>query len=309
MAAVRQLAARAAEVDAPVLITGETGTGKGLLARAIHRASRRGTRPLVSVNCAGVPESLFESEFFGHRRGAFTGALDTHRGLFEQAHTGGLFLDELGELALPLQAKLLVVLEDREVRRVGDERVHRVDVRIIAATGRDLELATSERSFRRDLYHRIAVLRCTLPPLRERTEDIPLLIDHFLCQLEGTRGVVAPKLTAAARELLREYHWPGNVRELAHALESASLLADERVIDREYLEAVLTSRRLAATSPERPRYSFFGSRAEERSRILSTLERWRGNKSRAAAELGMARNTLRAKIAEYGLDAKRHPVE
>lgn len=302
MAGVRAFAARAARVDAPVLLTGETGTGKGLVARAIHRASRRAARPFVAVNCAGVPDGLFETEFFGHRKGAFTGALETHRGLFEQAHTGVLFLDEVGELAPALQAKLLTALEEREVRRVGEEQPLRVDVRVIAATGLDLERAMAEGRFRRDLYHRVAVLRCTLPPLRDRREDIPILTAHFLEAFARRQGCALPRLTDAARRLLLTHPWPGNVRELAHALEAAALLSDHGVIDAEHLEASLAPVPPAPSSTGRARYSFFGSRGQERERILEALLRCRGNKSRAARELGMARNTLRAKIAEYGLD-------
>lgn len=302
MAAVRAFVARAARVDAPVLLTGETGTGKGLVARAIHRASRRAPRPFVAVNCAGVPDGLFETEFFGHRRGAFTGALETHRGLFEQAHTGVLFLDEVGELAAPLQAKLLTALEEREVRRVGEEQPLRVDVRVIAATGLDLEGAMAEGRFRRDLYHRVAVLRCALPPLRERREDIPVLTAHFLDAFARRQGAPLLRLTEAARRLLIAHPWPGNVRELAHALEAAALLSDDGVIDVEHLEASIAPLPPAPSFSSRTRYSFFGSRGQERERILEALRRCRGNKSRAARELGMARNTLRAKIAEYGLD-------
>jgi DNA-binding NtrC family response regulator len=349
--AMRAFARRAAAVTAPVLLTGESGTGKGVLARAIHAASRRARAAFVPVNCAGVPESLFESEFFGHTRGAFTGAHYAHRGVLEQAHGGTLFLDEIGELPLPLQAKLLTVLEDGEIRRVGGERSIRVDARLIAATAVDLDAAVAGGRFRLDLYHRLLVLGFTIPPLRERGDDAWMLARHFLGRHRARyeRGVRG--FSEAAQRRIREYGWPGNVRQLSHAIEAAVLACDGDVIRVRDLPmrmpgaagAIVAERApaggsvmhevsAAAGSPAgltvpgaalaygtaaaipfgaagggraagraRPRYSFFGTPDAERASILGALETARGNKTRAAAALGMSRNTLRARMRALGV--------
>jgi DNA-binding NtrC family response regulator len=314
--AIRAFGRRAAEVDAPVLITGETGTGKGVLARAIHTASLRCRAPFVAVNCASVPESLFESEFFGHDRGAFTGAQQAHRGLVEQAHRGTLFLDEVGELAHVAQAKLLTALEDGEFRRVGGERAVHADVRLVAATGVRLERAVAAGSFRRDLYHRLLVLSIRLPPLRERPGDVQLLARHFLAGLRERYGPRVRRVDPGLLRFLEQQSWPGNVRQLAHALEAAVLACQNGVLHRRHLPTTLLEplpvagsddggapHAASVTRPEDAgsgtRYSFLGSAAEERRRIEEALRRWRGNKTRAAAELGMARNTLRAKLRRH----------
>ena len=311
--AMRAFGARAAAVDAPVLLTGESGTGKGLLARAIHAESPRARGGLVAINCASVPETLFESEFFGHVRGAFTGAQQTHRGLLEQADRGSLLLDEVGELPLGLQAKLLTAIEDGEFRRVGGERPVRVDVRFMAATGVDLERAVCEQRFRRDLYHRLLVLSYRLPPLRERDGDAELFAHHFLERFARRYSRPIRGFEPAALRCIREHPWPGNVRQLAHAIEAAVLAGDgPRIIVRQLPESVLQpvvaatslpfDDAAAAASPHvmasgrRMRYSHFGSASDEQRRIEDALRRWRGNKTRAAEDLGMARNTLRAKL-------------
>jgi len=307
--AIRSFGRRAAAVDAPVLLTGESGTGKGLLARAIHEASRRARGPFVAVNCAGIPESLFESEFFGHTRGAFTGAHQAHRGLFEQAHGGTLFLDEIAELPPALQAKLLTALEDGEVRRLGGERAVAVDVRVIAATGTDLERALADGRFRRDLYHRLVVLVYRLPPLRERDGDLEHLARHFLDRYAARHARPVTGFSPAALARLHAHPWPGNVRELAHTIEAAILACDGGPIGQRHLPPLVPAAPptpARAAPPNLPhRYSFYGSPAEERRRIEETLRHCQGNKTRAAAALGMARNTLRLKLRSFGLDG--HP--
>lgn len=299
-AATRQFARRAAEVDVPVLITGETGTGKGVLASAIHHGSRRRQRPLVQVNCAGVPDTLFESEFFGHARGAFTGAHQSRRGLFEQASGGTLFLDEVGELGQGLQAKLLTSIEDGHVRRLGAEGTVTVDARIIAATGVDLEDAVAEKRFRLDLYHRLLVLSFHLPPLRERGADVLLLARHFICCHAARHARPVGDLDDAAIRVVEAHPWPGNIRQLSHAMEAAVLHSQGGAITpRDLPERIMN----AAVVPGRPaaRYSFFGTPEEERDRLEAELRAQHGNLTRTARALGMSRNTLRSRMEALGL--------
>jgi transcriptional regulator with PAS, ATPase and Fis domain len=295
--AMRSFGRRAARVDAPVLLLGESGTGKGVMARAIHAASRRASRPFVAINCAAVPDSLFESEFFGHVRGAFTGAQYTHKGLFEQAHTGTLFLDEIGELPLAAQAKLLTTLEDREVRRVGAERVATVDVRIIAATAADLLADVAARRFRADLFHRLSILLFELPPLRRRLDDVPDLAQHLLTCLAARYERDAPPLSDRALAQLKRHSWPGNVRELSNTLERALLLRQGASITL-HTATLPAASRTGNQHVHAPasRYSFIGSSEEELEQIRSALTTCRGNKTRAAALLGMSRNTLLNKL-------------
>src|SRR3954470_8870221 len=215
-----------APTDAAVLILGESGTGKELVARELHRRSGRSSKPLIKVNCAAVPRELYESEFFGHARGAFTGALRDRAGRFELADGGTLFLDEVGEIPLELQAKLLRVLQEGELERVGEERTRKVDVRLIAATNRDLRAEAEAGRFRQDLYYRLSVVPVELPPLRKRVEDVPLLAEHFLAQSARRFGRPKPRLTLANVQALQHYHWPGNVRELQHVIERAVITAD-----------------------------------------------------------------------------------
>ena len=333
---IRDFGRRAAGVDATVLITGESGTGKGLLARAIHHASARASLPFVAVNCASVPESLFEAEFFGHTRGAFTGAQSARRGLLEQADRGSLFMDEIGELEPALQAKLLTAIEEGEFRRLGGERPVHVDVRVIAATGIDLEAAVNRGSFRRDLFHRLTVLRIHLPPLRARASDVDVFAGHFLETVTRRYRRAIRCFDDRALALIRAYPWPGNIRELANAIESAVLACDGQRINPGHLPDFVRTAGLQARGfigpdgraqtaseadsgqppsrppssivPDRPRYSHFGSAAEERGRIEAALRRWRGNKTRAARELGMARNTLRGKLRRMGAPAGEPPA-
>ena len=239
MERAHRLIALAADVDVPVLITGETGTGKSLTARLIHAHGARRGAPLVPVNCSGIPDGLFESEFFGHRRGAFTGAVENRRGLFEAADRGTLFLDEVAELPRQQQAKLLTVLEDREVRRVGDERLRSLDVRVLSATSCDLFKAVPSGRFRADLFHRIAVLRIVLAPIRERPEDIPVLAHMILERLIEKYGVRTRELPVRVEEILMEYAWPGNVRELAHVLEASAICSPRRRISASGVEEAI----------------------------------------------------------------------
>ena len=315
MGLLRRFVDRAASVAAPVLLLGETGTGKSLLARAIHGASNRGGGPFVALNRAAVPEALFESELFGHRRGAFTGAHEDRVGLVETAHRGTVLLDEVGDLPPALQAKLLTVLEEGEVRPVGARRAVQVDVRVVSATSCELECEMEEGVFRRDLFHRLAVLAMRLPPLRERRGDIPLLADHFLRAASVRYHLARPPLDSSAVQLLAAQPWPGNVRELAHAVEAALILGTDGGF-LSSLERVLAGPAPGSTPPvgaappegtERSigvaadRYSFYGSEDEERARIQETLSKCRGNRTRAACELGMSRNTLRDRMRRYRL--------
>lgn len=298
--AIREFALLAAGVDAPVLITGETGTGKGVLATAIHRASARSSAQLVAVNCAGVPESLFESEFFGHARGAFTGAHQSRRGLFEMANGGTLFLDEVGELALPLQAKFLTAMDHGEIRRLGAEKAVQVDARILAATAVDLEAAVADRRFRLDLYHRLLVLSFHMPALRDRGPDILLLARHFACTFAGRHERRVGDLHPDLIRLLEKYPWPGNIRQLAHAMEAAVLHARGAVLRAADVPARILQQPVV-TDMAGGRYSFYGTDSEERSRIEEALGAHRGNLTRAARALGMARNTLRSRMAALGV--------
>ena len=296
--AMRTFGRRAATVDAPVLLQGESGTGKGVLARAIHDASARRRGPLVAVNCAAVPDALFESEFFGHVRGAFTGAQYAHKGLFEQAQGGTLFLDEIGELPLTAQAKLLTAIEDRQVRRVGGERVQVLNVRVVAATVCDLQSAVFLGTFRRDLFHRLSVLSFQIAPLRLRLPDIALLAEHILAGLAERYQRGSAHCAPAALERLLAHDWPGNVRELANTLEHALLNSSNGTLTPSTLAIAARPQvtRELPPVPTRVRYSFGGSPAEEILYIRDAIARCHGNKTRAAETLGMSRNTLLNKL-------------
>ncbi|MGH7468967.1 MAG: sigma-54 interaction domain-containing protein [Longimicrobiales bacterium] len=303
--AMRAFGRRAAAVDATVLITGETGTGKGVLARAIHDSSARARAALVAVNCAGVPASLFESEFFGHVRGAFTGAVHAHRGLFEQADRGTLFLDEIGELPLNMQAKLLTVLEDGQLRKVGSERTSQFDARLIAATGVDLEIAVAELRFRSDLYHRLHILQCRLPPLRERRDDVAVLAQHFLTFFARKYGRTTPCMAPDTLAALQAHDWPGNVRELAHTIEAAIVAAGNgRIRWKPLSRPPITPTTPTQLAKPAGRYCFSGPPDQEQALIRDALARHNGNRTRAARMLGMARNTLLGKMKR--LAAKAH---
>jgi two-component system NtrC family response regulator len=296
MEAVRQLIKRVAPTDSTVLILGETGTGKELVARALHDQSRRASKPFVAINCGALPEMLIESELFGHRKGAFTGA-DEHRvGLFEVASGGTIFLDEIGELPKAMQAKLLRVLESREIRRVGDNQSSRVDVRVVCATHRDLEEMVSAGEFREDLMFRMNTFEILIPPLRDRREDIPELVRHLYQRYRLQRGGETNLLTAETLELLRTHAWPGNVRELANVIEHAMIVSDTTPILPEHLPQSFTNRRLRGLR-ERPTQRL--TLAEhERQIILDAMERHGGNRATAAQELGISIRTLFNKLAQ-----------
>jgi len=285
---------RAAPTHMTVLIHGETGTGKELVASAIHYNSPRRSRPFVAINCAALPENLVESELFGHERGAFTGAVSRKKGRFELAHTGTVFLDEVGELSLPCQAKLLRLLEERRFERVGGGESISVDVRIIAATNKKLMEAVSAGEFREDVYYRLSVLNVRLPALRERTDDLPFLVDHFL--ENAASGGRPKKLSKTATKKLHRYEWPGNVRQLRNVIESATVLGRGDEIQPEDL-----------VLPEKPRssgnddWSPIKLQELERKHILRVLEHTRGNKKRAAEMLGIERCTLYSKLKSYDL--------
>jgi two-component system, NtrC family, response regulator AtoC len=288
-----------------VLLQGELGTGKGLVAPALHELSPRTAMPFVAVNCGAIPAELLESELFGHVKGAFTDATRNKRGLALEADGGTLFLDELGELPLALQVKLLRFLQEEEVRPVGDTRTRRVDVRVVAATARDLAKAVAEGSFREDLYWRLNVVNLRLPSLRERREDIPLLAAHFLSRYARLRPELHPlALADETKEALRRHRWPGNVRELEHVIERAVVLAERSTIAVEELPETLRVR-VSAGSPAAASDGSLSvkraARALEEGLIRAALERTGGNRTRAAELLELSYRALLYKIKDYGL--------
>lgn len=287
--------------EAGVLIAGESGTGKELVAAAIHRNSSRRDGPFVSLNCAAITETLFESELFGHEKGAFTGAHRTTDGRFRQADGGTLFFDEISEMPLTMQVKLLRVLQERKVTRVGGSREEPVDVRIVAATNRNLEKEIGEGRFREDLYYRLAVVTLELPPLRVRVDDIPLLADHFVKKFGQQNHKALKGLTPQAMDRLLKYGWPGNVRELMNGLERATVLARSEYIDVADLPPSVQQARESAGQDSVA--SLLGQPLEEveKAAVLQTLAECDGNKSEAARRLGVTRKTLHKKLKKYGL--------
>ena len=287
-----------------ILIQGETGTGKGLVAHLIHQLGPRARGPFVDVNCAAIPDTLLEAELFGYERGAFTDARRAKPGLFQTAHQGTLFLDEIGLFPEALQAKLLTVIEERAVRRLGGTHSEPADAWIISATNADLPAAIKEHRFREDLYHRLAVLTITLPPLREREGDILLLAQHYLASACAEYGLPAKALSADARERLTGYSWPGNVRELGNVIERAALLADGSTVAARHLE--LREEPPLAASPSRSREAAGagGISMDDamREHLRSTLERTGWNQTRASALLGLNRDQIRYRIEKFHLE-------
>ncbi len=297
---------RVAGTTATVLINGESGTGKELAARMVHLHSPRAARPFVAINCAAVPENLLESEFFGHEKGAFTGAVAQHKGVFERAHTGSLFLDEIAEMALSTQARMLRVLENRTFTRVGGTEEVQVDVRLIAATHRDLRAMVGEGLFREDLLYRLSVIQTRLPPLRERREDIPELVRHFCEVLGDDMGRHIDRVADDALDVLTNYRWPGNVRELRNVVERALVLGDGRVLELDDLPPELqhASPMIASaaglTSSANSVQKIIPLTELEAQAITAALEATGNNKARAAALLGIDRTTLYRKLKEQG---------
>src|SRR6266446_2279076 len=298
MRQIYELVSRVADTNATVLISGESGVGKELIARALHQQSQRRLNPFVAVNCAAISEHLVESELFGHERGAFTGAIEMHRGKFELAHTGTLFLDEVGSLRLDLQAKLLRVLQEREFERVGGGKTIRMDVRIVAASNQDLRQMVADRTFRDDLFYRLNVVPVYVPPLRDRREDIPLLVNHFLLKYNKAFGRQVQGITSEALTLLTHYHWPGNVRELENVIERLVVLSRHRILDIEDMPLDLKS----VQGPQA--HDLFATGADlrqakaefERHYIVQTLEKYGWNQTESAKRLGIHRNTLLTKM-------------
>jgi two-component system response regulator AtoC len=292
------------EYKTTVLISGESGTGKELIARALHFNSPRRDNPFVAINCGAIPENLLESELFGHTKGAFTDAVRDKKGLFELATTGTLFLDEIGEMPLSLQVKLLRVLQENEIRRVGGDHPIKVDVRVVAATVKDVAKEVREGRFREDLYYRLNVLSILLPPLRERREDIPILVDHFREKHAKKLGVGQTQITKPAVRLLLEYHWPGNIRELENVLERATVLCDG-TIEPQHLPPPVLEPQLRAGDVsgdgENPLSMKLKVRKLEESLIRRALEISNANRTRAAKLLEISHRTLLYKMHEYGI--------
>ncbi len=293
---------RVAPTRATVLLAGESGVGKDLIARAIHFHSPRRDRPMVKINCSSIPENLMESELFGYEKGAFTGAVASKPGKFEQADTGTVFLDEIGDVPGPIQVKLLRILQEREFERLGSNTTRHTDVRVIAATNQDLRAALEQGTFREDLYYRLNVVPMNIPPLRERKQDIPTLANHFIQKLAPDSGSEVESITSAAMEKLMGYHWPGNVRELENVIERSLVLCRGKQLDIEDIKLENAPRPRAQNEthflPEGMTLDQY-----EQELIREALRRADGNKSQAARLLGLTRNALRYRLTQMGLEA------
>ena len=297
---------RVAASESRICILGETGTGKELVARTIHERSPRAGGPFITLNCAAVPAELIESELFGHEKGSFTSAAGRHIGKFEQANQGTIFLDEIGDMPLAMQAKLLRVLEEGEIERLGGEKPIAVDVRVLVATHRDLEARVREERFRQDLFHRIYVFPLVLPPLRERSEDIPRLVEHFSAQVTAQNGWKPIPFTAEAMEALQSYSWPGNVRELRNIVERLMLLATDGQVDLATMQLALPKNSGGTFSPSLLSSGALADRVQvfERDVILMELKRSHQNVSLAAKSLGLERSHLYKKAEQLGIDLR-----
>ena len=297
---------RAAPVDSTVLVLGESGTGKELVAQALHHNSPRKKGPFVAVNCAAVPATLVESELFGHVRGAFTGATDKRMGRFEQADGGTLFIDEIGDFELPLQAKLLRVLETLTLTPVGGHEDRKVDVRVLAATSRDIRKMVQDGTFREDLFYRLNVVQVVLPPLRDRPDDIPILVEHFLKEIAQQKGTPPRRISPEVMRRFQSYRWPGNVRELRNTLESMMVLADgESMTERDLPERIAEGSQAEPLPKEIPT----GLTMEELEKLAITkaLDQCGGNRTHAANRLGISVRTLQRKLRQYELEKRVKP--
>lgn len=302
MAAIFDTIVKVARYKSTILITGESGTGKELVAKAIHFNSDRSASPFVAVNCGAIPENLLESELFGHMKGSFTDAVRTKKGLFEEADGGTLLLDEIGELPLSLQVKLLRVLQDGEIRRIGDSRSIKIDLRIVAATVKDLDKAVKEGHFRDDLFYRLNVLPVRIPPLRERKEDIPLLVDHFIAKINDNLGKTVRGVTPDALKILLRYSWPGNVRELENVVERGLVLTETDAIDVENLPPEVHRSSESSAFSQLEEYSIKKTtRILETELIRKALRKTHGNHTHASKILEISHRTLLYKIKEYGI--------
>ena len=302
MRSILEIAAQVARRDSTVLLTGESGTGKELLAKAIHQTSLRANKPFVTVNCGALPENLAESELFGHRKGSFTGAIADRAGKFESANEGTIFLDEVGELSLPLQVKLLRVIQEREIDKVGNAHSIKVNVRILAATNRNLKNLVEDGQFREDLYYRLSVVTIDVPPLRERQEDIPLLAQHFVKQFSDRYAIPGLSITEEALEKLGQYNWPGNVRELQNVIERVSVLAKSNKIGVDELppEVRSSASRIASISLKLPEEGIDLEQIEKEI-LLQALEKHSWNQSQAARYLNISRKTLIYRMEKFAL--------
>lgn len=300
MMAIYDLVKRVALTQANVLISGESGTGKEMVARGIHENGPRSKKPFIAINCAAIPEGLLESELFGHAKGSFTGAIQKKRGLFEEAAGGTLFLDEIGDMNIQLQAKLLRVIQERKVRPVGETQAKEIDVRIIAATHRDLKASVKEGSFREDLFYRLSVIPIVIPPLRQRKEDIPLLVDSFLRRFSASNQLTLRSFTQKALRKLMDHTWEGNVRELENVVERAVVLSTKQTIDEEEIPFQVTPGAMADPLPLESAAELPTIADLEKRYIRQILEKTGGRKDQAAQILGINRRTLYRKEREYG---------
>ena len=292
--AIKTLIGKIAPTPTTVLITGESGTGKEVVARAIHSCSPRAEKPFIAINLAGVPENLLESELFGYEKGAFTGANSRKIGMFELASSGTLFLDEIGDMPVHLQVKLLRVIQERKIQRLGGTQSIPIDTRILSATNKNLEARIQQELFREDLYYRLNVIRIQLPPLRELREDVPLLAGYFIEKFNKTLGKSIQGMSPDALNALQNYHFPGNVRELENMLERAAILSETELITLKDLGLL--------PMPSKPLIRRGTLDEIQKYAILDALQRWEGNRTRTAVELGISRQTLLNKIKEYAFD-------